>query len=148
MADNTDVTLPLSISAGIHIGVIIILALGVDFSHKPEPMQQVSAPAVKAVMVDQQKVANQVEKLKQEKRDTERREHERQAELERKAQEATKAREREQAQIKQLEQERKQQEVETQKANEATKLAQVKQQQEKAKAVQAETDRKLKEQER
>ena len=47
MADKSDVTLPLSISAGIHIGVIIILALGVDFSHKPEPMQQVSAPAVK-----------------------------------------------------------------------------------------------------
>ncbi|MCS6175406.1 cell envelope integrity protein TolA [Shewanella baltica] len=148
MADKSDVTLPLSISAGIHIGVIIILALGIDFSHKPEPMQQVSAPAVKAVMVDQQKVANQVEKLKQEKRDAERREQERQAELERKAQEAKQAREREQAQIKQLEQERKQQEIETQKANEATKLAQVKQQQEKEKAVKAEADRKLKEQER
>jgi len=148
VADKSDVTLPLSISAGIHIGVIIILALGIDFSHKPEPMQQVSAPAVKAVMVDQQKVANQVEKLKQEKRDAERREQERQAELERKAQEAKQAREREQAQIKQLEQERKQQEIETQKANEATKLAQVKQQQEKEKAVKAEADRKLKEQER
>lgn len=148
MADKSDVTLPLSISAGIHIGVIIFLALGIDFSHKPEPMQQVSAPAVKAVMVDQQKVANQVEKLKQEKRDAERREQERQAELERKAQEAKQAREREQAQIKQLEQERKQQEIETQKANEATKLAQVKQQQEKEKAVKAEADRKLKEQER
>lgn len=148
MADKSDVTLPLSISAGIHIGVIIILALGIDFSHKPEPMQQVSAPAIKAVMVDQQKVANQVEKLKQEKRDAERREQERQAELERKAQEAKQAREREQAQIKQLEQERKQQEIEIQKANEATKLAQVKQQQEKEKAVKAEADRKLKEQER
>ena len=102
MADNSNVALPLSISAGIHIGVIIILAIGIDFTHKPEPVQQVSAPAVKAVMVDQQQVANQVEKLKQEKRDAERRERERQAELERKAQEAKQAREREKAQVKKL----------------------------------------------
>lgn len=148
MADNSNVALPLSISAGIHIGVIIILAIGVDFTHKPEPVQQVSAPAVKAVMVDQQKVANQVEKIKQEKREAERREQERQAELERKAQEAKQAREREQAQLKKLEQERKLQEIETQKANEAAKVAQVKQQQEKEKAQKAEADRKLKEQER
>lgn len=148
MADNSNLALPLSISAGIHIGVIIILAIGIDFTHKPVQVQQVSAPAVQAVMVDQQKVANQVEKLKQEKRETERRERERQAELERKAQEAKQAREREQAQIKKLEQERKQQEIETQKANEAAKVAQVKQQQEKEKAQKAEADRKLKEQER
>lgn len=148
MADNSNVALPLSISAGIHIGVIIILAIGVDFTHKPEPVQQVSAPAVKAVMVDQQKVANQVEKIKQEKREAERREQERQAELERKAQEARQAREREQARLKKLEQERKLQEIETQKANEAAKVAQVKQQQEKEKAQKAEADRKLKEQER
>ncbi|MFB2803636.1 cell envelope integrity protein TolA [Shewanella seohaensis] len=148
MADNSNVALPLSISAGIHIGVIIILAIGIDFTHKPEPVQQVSAPAVKAVMVDQQKVANQVEKLKQEKRDAERRERERQAELERKAQEAKQAREREQAQLKKLAEERKQQEIETQKANDAAKAAQVKQQQEKEKAQKAEADRKQKEQER
>ncbi|MGL4517411.1 MAG: cell envelope integrity protein TolA, partial [Shewanella sp.] len=35
MADNSNFALPLSISAGIHIGVIIILVLGVDFTHKP-----------------------------------------------------------------------------------------------------------------
>lgn len=148
MADKSDLALPLSISAGIHIGAIIILAIGIDFTHKPEPMQQVSAPAIKAVMVDQQKVANQVEKLKQEKRDAERREQERQAELERKAQEAKQAREREQAQIKKLEQERKLQEIETQKANEAAKVAKIKQQQEKEKAQKAEAERVQKEQER
>lgn len=148
MADNSNLALPLSISAGIHIGVIIILAIGIDFTHKPVQVQHVSAPAVQAVMVDQQKIANQVEKLKQEKREAERHERERQLELERKAQEAKQAREREQAQIKKLEQERKQQEIETQKANEAAKVAQVKQQQEKEKAQQAEAERKLKEQER
>lgn len=148
MAAKPDFTLPLMISAGIHIGFIVILALGIDFSEKPKEMPQASAPAIKAVVIDQQKVTQQVEKLKQQKQDAERKERERQAELERKATEAKKAREREQDKIKQLEVERKQKELETQKAAEAAKASKIKQQEEKVKAEQAEAARKQKEQER
>ena len=148
MAQKSDFTLPLIISAGIHIGVIVILAMGVDFTQKPQETPQASAPAIQAVMIDQQKVTQQVEKLKQQQKDAERKERERQAELERKLQEATKAREREQDKIKQLEVERKQKEIETQKAADAAKASQLKQKQEKEKAEKAEADRKQKEVER
>ncbi|ACA87008.1 protein TolA [Shewanella woodyi ATCC 51908] len=145
---RSDITIPLIISAGIHIGVIVIVAMGVDFSEKPKPQVQASAPAVQAVVVDQSKVAQHVERLKAEKKEAERKEKARQDEANRQVREARKEREREQARIKQLEQERKQKEVETKNAADAAKAAQLKQKQEKEKAAKAEADRKQKEKER
>lgn len=149
MAEKESLSTAMWVSAGIHIGAIVILALGISFDDKPKHMPQApSAPAVQAVLVDQQRVNDRAEKLKQQKRDAQRQEQQRQAELERKAQEARKAREQEQAKIKNLEIERKQKEVETLKANEAAKLAKIKQQQEQEKAQKAETERKQIEQQR
>jgi colicin import membrane protein len=148
VAIKSDFTLPLVISAGIHIGVIVILIMGVDFSDKPKPQVQTSAPVVQAVMVDQKKVAQHVERLKAEKRETERKEQARQNELERKVKQARQEREREQAQIKQLELQRKQKELETKTANAATKVAQQQEKQAKELAQKAEAERKQKESER
>ncbi|QSX35784.1 cell envelope integrity protein TolA [Shewanella sedimentimangrovi] len=148
MAVNSDFKLPLIISAAIHGGVILILALGIDFQHTPPPMPAASAPAVQAVVIDSGKVAARVEELKQQKRDEERRERARQEELERKADEAKRARELEQERIRKLEAERKQKEIETQKAADAAKAAKLKEQQEKEKAQKAEAERKQKEKER
>ncbi|MCG9721497.1 cell envelope integrity protein TolA [Shewanella sp. Isolate7] len=148
MAGKSDFTVPLIISASIHVGVIVVLAMGVDFSEKPKVMPQVSAPAVQAVVVAQKRVNEQVEKLKAEKLAAERKEKARQEELDRKAREARQAREREQARIKKLEQERKQKELETQNAAKAAKAAKLKEQQEKEKAAKAEAQRKKKEAER
>jgi colicin import membrane protein len=137
------------ISAGIHIGAIVILALGISFEDKPTFTPQApSAPAIQAVMIDQQKVNDRAEELKQKKRDAERKEQQRLAELERKAKEARQAREQEQLKLKQLEVEREQKVLETQKANEAAKAAKLKLQLEQEKAQKAETERKQIEQKR
>ncbi len=148
MAIRSDFTFPLAISAGIHIGVIIILIMGVDFAEKPKPQVQASSPAVQAVVVDQKKVAQHVERLKAEKREAERKEKSRQDELERKAKQARQERENEQAQIKKLEQQRKQKELETKNANAAAKVAQQQEKQAKELAKKAEAERKQKESER
>ncbi|WP_418357096.1 MULTISPECIES: cell envelope integrity protein TolA [Shewanella] len=148
MAGNSDLTVPVSISAGIHIGAIVILALGISFDDKPKQMQTAaSAPAVQAIVIDQQKVSDRVEQLKKQKQDALQQEKARQAELERKALEAKREREAEQEKIKALEIQRKLKEAETQKANDAAKAAQVKQQQEKERALKAEEIRKQKEKE-
>jgi colicin import membrane protein len=149
VAGNSDLTVPVSISAGIHIGFIVILALGISFDDKPKQMQTAaaSAPAVQAIVIDQQKVNDRVEQLKKQKQDVAQQEKARQAELERKASEARREREREQEKIKTLEIQRKQKEQETQKANDAAKAAQAKQVLEKERADKAEVVRKQKEQE-
>ncbi|BCV45431.1 cell envelope integrity protein TolA [Shewanella algae] len=149
MAGKSDFTVPFIISAVLHIGVIAILAMGVDFQDKPKlPTPQAQSAPVQAVVVDQQKVDDYVQKLKQDKAAAERRELERQQELDRKANEAKKAREQEQERIRKLEVERKQKELETQKAADAAKAAKLKEQQEKEKAQKAEAERKAKEQQR
>ncbi|AZG35833.1 MAG: cell envelope integrity protein TolA [Shewanella psychromarinicola] len=149
MAGKSDLTVPVSISAGIHIGFIVILALGISFDDKPKQMQTAaaSAPAMQAIVIDQQKVNDRVEQLKKQKQDVANQEKVRQAELERKALEARREREREQDKIKTLEIQRKQKEQETQKANDAAKAAQAKQRLEKDRADKAEVVRKQKEQE-
>jgi len=149
VAGKSDLTVPMSISAGIHIGFIIILALGISFDDKPKVMQTAAAsvPALKAIVIDQQKVNDRVEQLKKQKQDVAQQEKARQAELERKALEARREREREQEKIKTLEIQRKQKEQETQKANDAAKAAQAKQVLEKERADKAEVVRKQKEQE-
>ncbi|MBO2616534.1 MULTISPECIES: cell envelope integrity protein TolA [Shewanella] len=149
MAGKSDFTVPFIISAVLHIGVIAILAMGVDFQDKSKlPTPQAQSAPVQAVVVDQQKVDDYVQKLKQDKAAAERRERERQQELDRKANEAKKAREQEQERIRKLEVERKQKELETQKAADAAKAAKLKEQQEKEKAQKAEAERKAKEQQR
>ncbi|QFU23171.1 cell envelope integrity protein TolA [Shewanella eurypsychrophilus] len=148
MADKSNFTLPLVISAGIHIGVLIVLVMGVDFSEKPKPQPQASAPVVQAFVVDQKQITQHVEKLKAEKRETLRKEKVRQDELDRQAKLAVQKREQEQAKIKKLERERKQKEIETKNATAAAKAAQLKQKQEKQKAQEAEVFRKQKEKER
>ncbi|MEL4474052.1 cell envelope integrity protein TolA [Shewanella algae] len=149
MAGKSDFTVPFIISAVLHIGVIAILAMGVDFQDKPKlPTPQAQSAPVQAVVVDQQKVDDYVQKLKQDKAAAEHRERERQQELDRKANEAKKAREQEQERIRKLEVERKQKELETQKAADAAKAAKLKEQQEKEKAQKAEAERKAKEQQR
>jgi colicin import membrane protein len=149
VAGKSDLTVPVSISAGIHIGFIVILALGISFDDKPKQMQTAaaSAPAMQAIVIDQQKVNDRVEQLKKQKQDVANQEKVRQAELERKALEARREREREQDKIKTLEIQRKQKEQETQKANDAAKAAQAKQRLEKDRADKAEVVRKQKEQE-
>lgn len=149
MAGKSDLTIPIIISAGIHIGFVVILALGISFEDKPKQMQTAaaSAPAVQAVVIDQQKVNDRVEQLKKQKLNLAKQEKARQAELERKALEARREREREQQKIKTLEAERKQKEQETQQANDAAKAAQAKQRLEKERADKAEEVRKQKEQE-
>lgn len=144
---HSSLTLPVAISLAVHIGLILVLALGAldFFTTKLETPEPAAAAPVQAVLVDQQKVAAAAEKIKQEKRDAERREQARQAELERKADEAKKAREQEQARLKQLETERKQKEIETQKAIEDAKR---KEEQAKADAKKAEEERARKESER
>lgn len=149
MPEQSKLAKALWISAGIHIGAIVILALGISFEDKPTFMPQApSAPAIQAVMIDQQKVNDRAEELKQQKRDAERKEQQRLAELERKAKEARQAREQEQLKLKQLEVEREQKVLETQKANEAAKAAKLKLQLEQEKAQKAETERKQIEQKR
>lgn len=149
MAGKSDFTVPFIISAVLHIGVIAILAMGVDFQDKPKlPTPQAQSAPVQAVVVDQQKVDDYVQKLKQDKAAAERRERERQQELDRQANEAKKAREQEQQRIRKLEAERKQKELETRKAADAAKAAKLKEQQEKEKAQKAEAERKAKEQQR
>ncbi|MCE9789443.1 cell envelope integrity protein TolA [Shewanella chilikensis] len=149
MAGKSDFTVPFIISAVLHIGVIAILAMGVDFQDKPKlPTPQAQSAPVQAVVVEQQKVDDYVQKLKQDKAAAERRERERQQELDRQANEAKKAREQEQQRIRKLEAERKQKELETRKAADAAKAAKLKEQQEKEKAQKAEAERKAKEQQR
>lgn len=157
MKAKSDMTVPLLISAAVHLLVIGVLLAGFEFDSEPKPLPQVATqapaageapkPIVKAVMVDQQKVAAQVEKFKQQQRDERLAEQKRQQQLEREANEAKKARQREQQRIRELEQQRKQQEIATKKANEAAKAAKLKEQQQQAAAAKAEQVRKQKEQE-
>ncbi|RYV02213.1 cell envelope integrity protein TolA [Shewanella sp. OPT22] len=149
MADKSSFSVPLIVSLVVHVGVIAALAVSVNFDEKPKALPQAaSAPAIKAVVVNQQEVEAQIAKIRKQKADAAQQERDRQAEVKRKLDEARKAREQEQNKIKKLEQQRKQKQNEADKAAAAAKAAKLKQQQEKQKAAQAEKQRKQKEQER
>ncbi|MDO6621022.1 MULTISPECIES: cell envelope integrity protein TolA [unclassified Shewanella] len=149
MAVKSELTLPVVISAGIHIGVIVVLALGISFEDKPKHLPQTqSEPIVQAVVVDQQRINDHAEKLKQQRSDAERKEKQRQAEIDRQARKAREEVRKEQERIKQLEIQRKQKEQETIKANNAAKAAQQKEAAEKAKAEKAAELRKQQEAQR
>ena len=149
MAEKSSFSVPLIVSLLVHVVVIAALAIGVDFTDKPKALPKAnSAPAIKAVVVNQAEVDAQVAKIRKQKADAAKRERERQAEVQRKLDQARKAREQEQQRIKNLEQQRKQKQNEADKAAAAAKAAKLKQQQEKQKAAKAEKLRKQKEQER
>ncbi len=150
MAVKSELTLPITISAGIHIGVIVALALGISFEDKPKhlPQAQSSEPVVQAVVVDQQRINEHAEKLKKQRIETQRKERERQEELDRQARKAKEEVRKEQERIKQLENQRRIKEQETLKANNAAKAAKLKEAEEKAKAEKAAELRKQKEAER
>ncbi|MCL1065499.1 cell envelope integrity protein TolA [Shewanella olleyana] len=150
MAAKSELTLPITISAGVHVGVIVVLALGISFEDKPKhlPQAQQSEPIVQAVVVDQQRINDHAEKLKKQREDSARIERERQAELDRQARKAKEEVRKEQERIKQLENQRKLKEQETLKANNAAKAAKLKEEQEKEKAQKAAELRKKQEAER
>ena len=136
MAGNSDLTVPVSISAGIHIGFIVILALGISFDDKPKQMQTAaSAPAVQAIVIDQQKVNDRVEQLKKQKQDVAKQEKARQAELA----QAKQVLEKERAD--KAEVVRKQKEQEQKASEDAAKKAAEKRKQEEAAAKKAQEER-------
>ncbi|MEZ9139928.1 MULTISPECIES: cell envelope integrity protein TolA [unclassified Shewanella] len=150
MTAKSKLTLPITISAGVHVGVIVALALGISFDDKPKhlPQAQQSEPIVQAVVVDQQRINEHAEKLKKQRADAQQLERERQAELDRQARKAKDEVRKEQERIKQLENQRKLKEQETLKANNAAKAAKLKETEEKAKAQKAADLRKKQEAER
>lgn len=56
---NSSLTLPVAISLAIHLGIILVLALGAldFFTKKLETPEPAAAAPVQAVLIDQQKVA-------------------------------------------------------------------------------------------
>ncbi|TKB47819.1 cell envelope integrity protein TolA [Ferrimonas sediminicola] len=133
-------TLPFVVSLLAHAGLVALLALGVDFSSKPKAVApQPSAPVVQAVVVDQAKVQQQVERIKQANAAKAEAERQRRAEEERKARAA-------QEKLKKLELERKRKEAEIKKAEEAAKQAKLKQKKEQEQARKLADQRKREEQ--
>ena len=131
------------LSLALHVILLVGLLSG-DFSSKPKPLptptSQSSEP-IKAVVVDQAKFEQAVNKIKKQKNNERDAEKKRLKAVEKRASDAKKRREQEQARIKKLEKQRKQKEQEKIKADKAAKSA-------KAKAAKAEKVRKQKEQEK
>ncbi|MBE8166764.1 MAG: cell envelope integrity protein TolA [Shewanella sp.] len=147
MVKQSTLTLSVFVSILVHVGVIALLAVGIDFNEKPKALPQSNGPIVKAVVIDQKLVAAQVEKIRKQKANAKQKEIDRQRELERKLEEARKARRKEQDKIKNLEKQRKRKQNEADKAVAATKALKLKQQKEKEKTAKAERIRKQKEKE-
>ncbi|GAA5188511.1 cell envelope integrity protein TolA [Ferrimonas gelatinilytica] len=117
-----------------HAGLLVLLAVSVDFSaERPQPTQS-SAPVVQATVVDSDQVKKQVDRIRAAEAAQQEAERQRQAERERKAKEAERKRQQEQEQIRRLEQERQQRQQEIKKAEEAAKQARLKQEQEERQA--------------
>ena len=133
----------IAISAAVvlHLVMGIVLMLNTDFAPKAKPVPQPQMKVIDAVVVDQSKLKEQVDKIKKEKAAAKAREDKRIKELERRAAAAKKKREDEAKRVKDLEKQRKLKEAEKKKADDAAKKA-------KAKAASEEKKRKQKEQER
>ncbi len=131
------------LSLALHVILLVGLLSG-DFSSEPKPLPTPSSQSVepiKAVVVDQAKFEQAVNKIKKQKINERDAEKKRLKAVEKRASDAKKRREQEQARIKKLEKQRKQKEQEKIKADKAAKSA-------KAKAAKAEKVRKQKEQEK
>ncbi|TKB45794.1 cell envelope integrity protein TolA [Thalassotalea mangrovi] len=134
-------SIALSVALLLHIGLGAALLMNADFSPAPVATPKPIMPVIDAVVVDQSKLQQQVDKLEQQKAAAKEREDKRIKELERRAAEAQKKRQAEAERIKRLEQERQRKEVEKRKADDAAKTA-------KAKAAAEEKARRQKEEER
>ncbi|WNC67054.1 cell envelope integrity protein TolA [Thalassotalea nanhaiensis] len=131
----------ISAAVGIHLVMGIVLMLNTDFSPKAKPIPKPQMQVIDAVVIDESKLKQQVDKLKKQKQAAKKREDDRIKELERRADDAAKKRKQEAQKIKDLEKQRKKKEAEKKKADAAAKTA-------RAKAASEEKQRKKKEQER
>lgn len=125
----------------IHLLMGIMLMLNSDLSPKSKPTPKPQMQVIDAVVIDQSKLQQQVEKLNTQKQANKRREDNRIKELEKRAADAQKKRQQEAQRIKSLEKQRKKKEAEKKKADDAAKVS-------RAKAAAEEKRRKQKEQER
>ncbi|QBY05578.1 cell envelope integrity protein TolA [Thalassotalea sp. HSM 43] len=121
----------------VHAVFAIILMANTDFSPKQKPTPKPQLQVIDAVVVDQSKLQQQVDKLKREQQRAKEREQKRIKDLERRADDARKKRQAEADRIKKLESDRKKKEVERKKAEDAARTA-------KAKAAAAEKARQKK----
>lgn len=131
----------ISAAVGIHLVMGIVLMLNTDFTPKAKPVTKPKMQVIDAVVIDESKLKQQVDKLKKQKQAAKKREDDRIKELERRADDAAQKRKNEAQKIKDLEKQRKKKEAEKKKADTAAKTA-------KAKAANEEKIRKKKEQER
>lgn len=131
----------ISAAVGLHFMLGIFLMLNADFTPKPTPQAKKQMQVIDAVVIDESKLQQQVDKLKKQQDAVKKRENDRIKELERRATEAQKKRQKEAERIKALEKARKKKESEKKKADDAARKS-------KALAASEEKKRKQKEQER
>lgn len=131
----------ISAAVGLHVVFGLVLLLNTDFTPKAKPVAKKQMQVIDAVVIDESKLKQHVEKLKKQQEAIKKRENDRIKELERRANEAKKKRQQEAERIKKLEKARKIKEAEKKKADAAAKTA-------KAKAASEEKKRKQKELER
>lgn len=131
----------ISAAVGLHLMLGIFLMLNADFTPKPTPIAKKQMKVIDAVVIDESKLQQQVDKLKKQQAAVKKREDDRIKELERRASAAQKKRQKEAERIKTLEKARKKKENEKKKADAAAKKS-------KTIAANEEKKRKAKEQER
>ncbi|WP_035387520.1 cell envelope integrity protein TolA [Ferrimonas senticii] len=135
---KSPMTVPVAISLLLHVGVIALLMVSVDFAAKPEAMpQQSAAPVVKATAVDKAAVQQQVDRIKAQQAAALAAERQRQAEVQRQLDEVKRKNKAEQERLAKLEEQKRQQQLEVKRAEEAAKQAKLKKQAEEQKAKQA-----------
>lgn len=139
-------------SLGMHLAIVVMLVFGADFSSKPEmvmvSLQNEGEAPVEAVAIDQAALNERVAQMQKERDDAKAAEEKRIRDLERRANQAEKARADEEARLKRVAAEKRKADAEAKKSQAAAAEARKKQQQEAAKAKQAEQARIAKEQER
>lgn len=145
---NQDLIPALLKSSALHIALIATLVIGSLFKdstpqvmevtlNAPAKVQPESEQAVEAIAIDQSAVAERIKQLKQAEAQKIAQEKKRIRDLERRAANAKKAREKEARRIAKLEKQRKQKELEKKKAEAAAKKAKQKQKAEQQKAADA-----------
>jgi len=135
-------------SSVLHLILGVLLVYSMEFSPVTEQPKQLELPAIQAVVVDQQAIEQQVQRIEDNKRKQRLAEEKRIKELERRAEAAKKKRKQQEKAVSDLEKQKKRKLAEKRKADQAAKAARKKQQQEANKAKQAEALRKKKERER
>ncbi len=131
----------ISAAVALHAVFAVVLLANADFTPKAKPQPKKQMQVIDAVVIDEKKLQQQVDKLKKQQDAIKKRETDRIKELERRADEAKKKRQQEADRIKKLERDRKKKEAEKKKADAAAKKS-------KQKALAEEKKRKQKELER